>query len=238
MATKSLYLLALVFWVLFSLAAAMLRMVCMLVIAPVFGEQASYVMGAILSIAAMLTIMWVFVSRITGLHRPLDLLFIGVLWTAMTVCSELGYFHYVPCVRWLASPFAGRHWVELMVVLLMMLCGPFLIGQRLSIKAASDPPIARTPQEERDRRALGRILAILSLSIYLIGLGITALTLEDRVGINGLGYFFLFTFTWFGASIVLAIASYRNYPRALFMLPLLMLFIHALTIAYVIRLLY
>lgn len=239
MATKNLYLLALVVWPLFPVTAATLRMVRMLVIAPVFGEQASYVIGAILLIAAMLTIMWVFVSRINGLHRPLDLLLIGVLWAALTVCSESGYFQYVPGLRWqssLVDYFAGRHWV-LIVVLLMMLCGPFLIGQRLSPKAVSNPPNDRTSQEERDRRAIGHILAILSLSIYVIGLGITAIVTQNRVHINVAVYFVLFTFTWLGASVITAIASYRHYPRPLFMLPLFMLFIHALTIPFILWLL-
>jgi len=217
------------------MSAATLRMVRMLVIAPILGEQISYVIGSLLLITAMPTIMWVFLSRVNGPHRLLDLLLIGVLWTAMTVCSELGYFRYVLGVPWqmsLVDYFAGRHWV-LIVALLMMLCGPFLIGQRLSPKAASNPPKDRTPQEESDRRAIGRILAILSLSIYVIGLGITAIVTQNRVHMNVAVYFVLFTFTWLGASVISAIASYRNFPRALFMLPLFMLFIHVLTIPFV-----
>jgi hypothetical protein len=143
MATKNLYLLALAVWLLFSVTAATLRMVRMLVIAPVFGEQASYVIGSLLFIAAMPTTMWVFFSRINRPHRPFDLLLVGVLWTAMTVCSELGYFHYVPRI-WngsLAYYSAGRHW-GLIVVLLMMLCGPLLIGLSLSSSHAEEITIA------------------------------------------------------------------------------------------------
>jgi len=52
------------------------------------------------------------------------------MWTAMTVCFEFGFFHFVAGVPWeklLAdyNLFAGRLWV---LVLLTTLGGPAMIG--------------------------------------------------------------------------------------------------------------
>jgi hypothetical protein len=78
----------------------------------------------------MLTIVWVFVGKIGSLVQRNDLWQIGVMRTAMTVCFEFGFFHFVAGVPWeklLAdyNLFAGRLWV---LVLLTTLCGPAMIA--------------------------------------------------------------------------------------------------------------
>jgi hypothetical protein len=122
--------LALAVWPLFLVTAVTLGAVRERVIAPALGEQAAHVVGTLLFIAAMLAIMWVFVGKISGSVQRLDLWLIGVMWTAMTVCFEFGFFHFVAGVPWeklLAdyNLFAGRLWV---LVLLTTLCGPAMIG--------------------------------------------------------------------------------------------------------------
>jgi small-conductance mechanosensitive channel len=102
-------------------------------IAPAFGEQAAHIVGTLLFIAAMLAIMWVFVARIRESVRPKDLWLIGIMWTAMTVCFEFGFFHFIAGVPWkklLAdyNIFAGRIWL---LVLLTTLCGPATIHSLL-----------------------------------------------------------------------------------------------------------
>jgi len=129
------YLLALAIWPLFLVTAMTLGAVREGVIGPALGEQSAHVMGTLLFIAAMLTIMWVFVSRIRESVRRLDLWLIGVLWTVMTACFEFGFFHFVVGVPWeklLADYdlFAGRLWV---LVLLTTLCGPILVNRWLTI---------------------------------------------------------------------------------------------------------
>lgn len=135
-AVKKAYLLALAVWSLFLVTAVTLGAVREGLIAPAFGEQAAHVIGTLLFIAAMLLIMWVFVSRIKGTVGRLDLWFIGIMWTVMTVCFEFGFFHFVAGVPWeelLAdyNLFAGRLWL---LVLLTTLCGPVLIDQWLREK--------------------------------------------------------------------------------------------------------
>ncbi len=136
---KKSYLLALAVWPFFLLTAMTLGAVREGLIAPAFGEQAAHVIGTLLFLAGMLMIMCVFVSRISGSARWLDLWFIGILWTVMTVCFEFGFFHFVAGVPWenlLAdyNIFAGRLWI---LVLLTTLCGPVLIGQLLRISDQS-----------------------------------------------------------------------------------------------------
>jgi small-conductance mechanosensitive channel len=133
-AVKKSYLLALAVWPLFLVTAVTLGAIREGLIAPALGEQAAHVIGTLVFIAAMLTIMWVFVSRTKGALRRRDLWFIGVMWTIMTVCFEFGFFHFVAGVPWeklLAdyNLFAGRLWL---LVLLTTLCGPALLGQWLS----------------------------------------------------------------------------------------------------------
>ena len=130
---KNPYLWALAVWPLFLVTAVTLGMVRERAIAPAMGEQAAHVIGTLLFIAAMLAIMRLFVSRITDSARPRDLWFIGVMWTATTICFEFGFFHFVAGVPWeklLAdyNLFAGRLWL---LVLLTTLCGPFLIDRWL-----------------------------------------------------------------------------------------------------------
>jgi hypothetical protein len=130
---KKPYLLALAVWPLFLVTAVTLGMFREGVITPAFGEQAAHVIGTLLFIAAMLAIMRLFVSRIHDSTRPRDLWLIGVMWTAMTICFEFGFFHFVAGVPWeklLAdyNLFAGRLWL---LVLLTTLCGPSLMRRRL-----------------------------------------------------------------------------------------------------------
>lgn len=129
-ARRKAYLLALAVWPLFLVTAVTLGAVRENVIAPSLGEQVAHVIGTLLFIAVMLAIMWVFVGKVRGLVQRIDLWLIGVMWTAMTVCFEFGFFHFVAGVPWeklLADYnfFAGRLWV---LVLLTTLCGPALIG--------------------------------------------------------------------------------------------------------------
>lgn len=124
------YLLALSVWPLFLGSAVTLGAVREKVIAPSVGEQTAHVIGTLLFIAAMLAIMRVFVGRISGSVQRNELWLIGVMWTAMTVCFEFGFFHFVAGVPWeklLAdyNLFAGRLWV---MVLLTTLCGPAMIA--------------------------------------------------------------------------------------------------------------
>jgi hypothetical protein len=127
---KKPYLLALAVWPLFLMTAVTLGMVREGVIAPTLGAQAAHVIGTLGFIAAMLTIMWLFVSRIIDSARPRDLWLIGLMWTVMTLCFEFGFFHFVAGVPWQKlledyNLFAGRLWL---LVLLTTLCGPALIG--------------------------------------------------------------------------------------------------------------
>jgi hypothetical protein len=131
-ATKS-FLLALAVWPLFLVSAISLGAVREGVVVPAFGEPVAHVTGTLAFIAVMLTIMWVFVSRIRDSVGQFDLWLIGLLWTMMTICFEFGFFHYVAGVPWeklLAdyNLFAGRLWI---LVLLTTLCGPGLIGHWL-----------------------------------------------------------------------------------------------------------
>lgn len=130
MTKKKSYLMALAVWPLFLVTAVSLGAVREKLIAPSLGEQAAHVIGTLLFIFAMLTIMWVFVDKISGSVRRLDLWRIGVVWTAMTVCFEFGFFHFVAGVPWEKlmadyNIFAGRLWG---LVLLTTLCGPAMIG--------------------------------------------------------------------------------------------------------------
>jgi hypothetical protein len=135
MATKNVYLLALAIWPLFLVTAVTLGMFREAVITPSLGVQTAHVIGTLLFIAAMLLIMWVYVSRVKDSARPLDLWLIGVMWTVMTVCFEFGFFHFVAGVPWEKlmgdyNIFAGRLWL---LVLLTTLCGPTLVDQWLKI---------------------------------------------------------------------------------------------------------
>lgn len=101
------------------------------VIAPALGDQSAHVIGTPLFIAAVLAITWAFVGKVSQVVRLFDLWLIGVLWTAMTMCFELGFFHFVAGVPWdklLAdySIVAGR---LCGLVLLTTLCGSALVGR-------------------------------------------------------------------------------------------------------------
>ncbi len=129
-ARRKAYLLALAVWPLFLVTAVTLGAIREGVIEPALGEQAAHVIGTLLFIAGMLAIMWVFVGKIGSLVQRIDLWLIGVMWTAMTVCFEFGFLHFVADVPWeklLAdyNLFAGRLWL---LVLLTTLCGPALMG--------------------------------------------------------------------------------------------------------------
>ena len=130
---KKPYLLALAVWPLFLVTAVTLGTVREGMIVPALGEQTAHVIGTLLFIAAMLAILWLFVSRIKDSAQSRDLWFIGVMWTLMTICFEFGFFHFVAGVPWeklLAdyNLFAGRLWS---LVLLTTLCGPALMGHWL-----------------------------------------------------------------------------------------------------------
>ncbi len=130
MTKKKSYLMALAVWPLFLVTAVSLGAVREKLIAPSLGEQTAHVIGTLLFIAVMLAIMWVFVDKISGSVRRIDLWRIGVVWTAMTVCFEFGFFHFVAGIPWEKlmadyNIFAGRLWG---LVLLTTLCGPAMIG--------------------------------------------------------------------------------------------------------------
>ena len=130
-ARRKAYLGSLAVWPLFLVIAVSLGAVREAVVRPALGEQAAHVIGTLLFIAAMLAITWLFVGKIGGTVEPLDLWLIGLMWMAMTMCFEFGFFHVVAGVPWeelLAdyNLFAGRLWV---LVLLTTLCGPALISR-------------------------------------------------------------------------------------------------------------
>lgn len=130
-AKRKAYLLALAVWPLFLVTAVTLGAVREGVIAPALGEQAAHVIGTLLFIGVMLTIIWFFVKKVGSATETKDLWLIGVIWTAMTVCFEFGFFHFVAGVPWekLLADYnllAGRLWV---LVLLTTLCGPGVMGK-------------------------------------------------------------------------------------------------------------
>ncbi len=104
--------------------------------------------------------------------------------------------------------------------------------------ADSSRPNGDAPPEVKDPLTTSLLLAGLSLSIYLFGLCAGGLMISgDYNGRAAAENFILTTFTCFGASVILAIASCFTYPRARF-LARFMLLVHILTIltiAYVVR---
>jgi hypothetical protein len=129
MRVRTISLTALAIWPVFLIMAVMLGAIREGIIAPTLGDQAAHVIGTLLFVAAMLVIQWVFVSRIRERVQPRELWWIGLMWTAMTVTFEFGFFHFVAGVAWEQliadyNIFAGRLWL---LVLLATLGGPRLI---------------------------------------------------------------------------------------------------------------
>lgn len=86
----------------------------------------AHVIGTLLFVSMMVAIQWIFVAKVRESVRPSDLWLIGLMWTAMTLCFEFGFFHFVARVPWekLLADYnivAGRLWL---LVLLTTLFGP------------------------------------------------------------------------------------------------------------------
>jgi hypothetical protein len=131
-------------WLVFLAAAVLIGAGREGMLAPTIGEAAAHVVGTLLFVAVMLVIMRVFVGRIRHRCRRGDVWLIGVLWTAMTVTFDFGFFHFVAGKPWseLLADYnilAGRVWV---LVLLATLFGPPVIHfLLLGDAAAGDRPV-------------------------------------------------------------------------------------------------
>lgn len=126
MRLRTAYLLGLAIWPIFLVTAVLLGAFRESVISPALGEQMAHVIGTLLFVSVMVAIQWIFVAKVRESVRQSDLWLIGLMWTAMTLCFEFGFFHFVARVPWeklLAdyNIFAGRLWL---LVLLTTLFGP------------------------------------------------------------------------------------------------------------------
>lgn len=130
-------------WLVFLLIAFLLGTVRELLITPWIGQRDGRIIGTVVTTAAMLAVMAVFVRRVRGSRQAGDFWLIGAMWMVMTVAFELLFFHFVagePWHRVLAdyNILRGRTWV--LIPLLLLLGPPILRQLMIGSDATRDRP--------------------------------------------------------------------------------------------------
>lgn len=126
----SLWLRAVAIWCLLAVAAAFNGMLREVVLAPALGPRVAEPLSALLLAAVILFAAWWLVS-LTFPCRPAHQWFlVGLLWAALTLALEIGFFHYGMGVPWevLRAEWDPRHGGWFGLVLLVTLFAPPVFG--------------------------------------------------------------------------------------------------------------
>ncbi len=151
---RTIYLASVAVWFALGLIAFAVGAVREVVLGPRVGEPAPHVLGTLIAVGLMALVIVAFIMRVARSCSTLELVLIGVLWTAMTVAFEFGFFHLVmgvPLGDLLAdyNVLRGRIWV---LVLATMLLGPVVVGTVIRRGEAATSPGRRPPSDAEPPR--------------------------------------------------------------------------------------
>jgi hypothetical protein len=138
---RTIYLASVAVWLVFAVIAFAVGAIREVLLVPRIGEPTAHVVGTLIAVGLMALAIVAFVRRVARSCSTLDLVGIGVLWTAMTVAFEFGFFHLVmgvPLDELLAdyNVLRGRLWV---LVLATVLLGPVVVGTIIRRKDTQPP---------------------------------------------------------------------------------------------------
>jgi hypothetical protein len=130
-----LYLYALGVWVLLSVLAVLNGTLREYTYGPVVGEQAAHLLSALILIAVVMAVAYVFLRLVRVPYGPGTFVAVGAIWVLLTVAFEFLFGHYVmghPWSRLLAdyNLLRGRVWT---LVLLGIFVAPLIAG-RLALR--------------------------------------------------------------------------------------------------------
>ncbi|MEW4568358.1 hypothetical protein AB1L88_10865 [Tautonia sp. JC769] len=136
-------------WLVFAVVAFAVVAVREVLLVPRIGEPAAHGNGTLIAVGLMALVIVAFVRRVARSCSTLELVLIGVLWTAMTVAFEFGFFHLImgePLEELLAdyNVLRGRLWV---LVLATVLLGPVVVGLILRRGLTASIPERSSPAD-------------------------------------------------------------------------------------------
>lgn len=105
---------------------------------PAFGKPPALLLSGMLLALFILVVSFVLVPRI-GLKRPLQAVYLGLLWLGLTVALEFGFGHWVQGQGWseLLEAYVFRDGNLWPLVLVVTACAPWLAMRRIW-KSGSD----------------------------------------------------------------------------------------------------